>query len=53
MYVVNVKTGDSQVLSALPGFMTALGRDDKVSVPRENLGKGGTGAIAVVLERNV
>ena len=53
VYVVYIKTGHSQVLGALSGFMAALRRDDKVGVPREDLGKGGTSAIAVVLERNV
>jgi hypothetical protein len=33
--------------------MTALRRKDKVGVPRKDLCKGGTGAIAVVFERNI
>jgi len=53
VYIVDIKTGDSQVLGALSGFMAALGRDDEVGVPRENLGKGRTGAVAVVLERDI
>ena len=53
VYVVNVKAGYSQVLSALSRFMTALGRNNEVGVPREDLGEGGSGAIAVVFERNV
>ena len=53
VYVVDIKTGDSQVLGALSGFMAALRRDDEVGVPRENLGKGRTGAVAVILERNI
>lgn len=53
VYVVDIKTGDSQVLSALSCFMAALGRDDEVGVPREDLGKGRTSAVAVVLKRNI
>jgi hypothetical protein len=39
VYIVDVKTRYSQVLGALSGFMAALRRDDKVGVPREDLGE--------------